>query len=88
MAVKHSEMDANAVASSVEDSALMTPRIYEITFAGRAPPSIIADFEDFDVTVDEDTTKLRAELDQAALHGAIERMQNLGLELLAVRAVD
>lgn len=66
----------------------MTPRIYEITIAGQAPPSIIADFEDFDVTVDEDTTRLRAELDRASLHGAIDRLQNLGLELLAVRAVD
>jgi hypothetical protein len=67
----------------------MTPRIYEITFAGQAVPAIIGAFEDFDVSVDEDTTTLRAELaDQPALHGALNRLQNLGLELLGVRVVE
>ena len=63
--------------------------MYEITFAGQAVPAIIAVFEDFDVTVDQDTTTLRSELpDQAALYGAMTRVQNLGLELLSVRAVE
>jgi hypothetical protein len=67
----------------------MTPRIYEITFGGQAVPAVIGAFEEFDVEVGEDRTTLRAELaDQAALYGAIDRLQNLGLELLEVRAVD
>ena len=36
-----------------------------------------------------DDTTLRAELpDQAALHGAIDRLMDFGLELLTVKAVD
>jgi hypothetical protein len=67
----------------------MTAKTYEITFAGEAVPAVVEAFEEFDVTVRWDTTTLRAELpDQAALHGAIDRVQALGLELLEVRAVD
>jgi hypothetical protein len=65
----------------------MTSRNYEITFLGEAVPAIAGAFEDFDVIVGTGSTTLRAEhLDQAALHGAIDRLQNLGLELLEVRA--
>ena len=67
----------------------MTDRTYEITFAGEAVPAIEGVFEDFDITVRAGTTTLRAQLpDQAALHGAIERLRALDLELLEVRTVD
>ncbi len=67
----------------------MTPRTYEITFAGEAVPAIVAAFEDFDVIVGAGTTTLRAQLpDQAALHGTLDRLMALGLELLGVQAVD
>jgi hypothetical protein len=67
----------------------MTSRTYEITFAGEAVPALIEAFEGFDMTVDEGKTTMRAELpDQAALHGAIERLRAFGLELLLVRAVE
>jgi hypothetical protein len=67
----------------------MMPRTYEITVAGKAVPAVIDAFEDFDVIVGTDCTRLRAELpDQAALHGAIARVQALGLELLEVRPVE
>lgn len=66
----------------------MTPRTYEITFAGEAVPAVVEAFEDFDITVDAGSTTLRADrVDQAALHGAIDRLGALGLELLEVRAV-
>ncbi len=68
---------------------VMTPRTYEITFAGEAVPAIVAAFEDFDVIVGAGTTTLRAQLpDQAALHGTLDRLMALGLELLGVQAVD
>ncbi len=68
---------------------VMTPRTYEITFAGEAVPAIVAAFEDFDVIVGAGTTTLRAELpDQAALHGTLDRLMALGLELLRLQAVD
>ena len=48
----------------------MTPRNYEITFAGEAVPAVMEAFEDFDVSVGAGSTTLRAQLpDQAALHG-------------------
>jgi 2-keto-3-deoxy-6-phosphogluconate aldolase len=66
----------------------MSSRTYEITFTGEAIPAIVDAFEDFEVTVGTGCTTLRAEqLDQAALHGAIDRLQALGLELLEVRVV-
>jgi hypothetical protein len=66
----------------------MTIRTYEITFAGRAVPALVDAFDDFEVTVDQTSTTMRGELvDQAALHGAIDRVRALGLELLEVRAV-
>jgi hypothetical protein len=67
----------------------MTARTYEIKFAGEAVPAIINAFEDFDVVVGTGNTTLRAELaDQAALHGTLDRVRALGLELLEVRTVD
>jgi hypothetical protein len=67
----------------------MTPKTYEITFAGEPVPAVADAFEEFDLTVGWGNTTLRAELpDQAALHGAIDRIQALGLELLEIRAVE
>jgi hypothetical protein len=67
----------------------MTLRTYEITFDGEAVPAIVAAFEDFLVIEGRGTTTLRRELmDQPALHGAIARLQSLGLELLRVTPGD
>lgn len=67
----------------------MTPKTYEITFAGEPVPAVADAFEEFDVIVGWDSTTLRAELpDQAALHGAIDRIGALGLELLEIRAIE
>jgi 2-keto-3-deoxy-6-phosphogluconate aldolase len=67
----------------------MTTRTYEITFAGEAVPAIIDAFEDVDVVVGAGQTTLHAQhFDQAALHGALDRLRAFGLELLEVRIVD
>jgi hypothetical protein len=67
---------------------MATPRTYEITFAGEAVPAIVAAFEEFEVIVQAGNTTLRAVLlDQPALHGTIDRLQDFGLELLEVRVV-
>jgi hypothetical protein len=89
VAIQHAGKDPSNVASQIDDRVPMTPRTYEITFAGPAVPAIIGAFEDFEVSVDRDTTTLRAELpDQPALHGALNRLQDLGLELLHVNIVE
>ena len=67
----------------------MTLRNYEITFRGDVVPAIVVAFEEFDVVVGEGTATLRSEgMDQAALHGAIGRLQDLGLELLTVTSLE
>jgi hypothetical protein len=66
----------------------MSVRTYEITFAGQAVPAVVDAFDDFEVTVDKTSTTMRGRLvDQAALHGAIDRVRALGLELLEVKVV-
>ncbi len=68
---------------------VMTRRTYEITFRGEAVPAIVETLEEFDVMVGTEKTILRAEqIDQAALHGAMDRLWALGLELLEVRALE
>jgi hypothetical protein len=67
----------------------MTLRTYEITFTGDAVPAIRTAFQRFAVIVGEGTTTLRSEgMDQDALHRAIDRLQDLGLELLQVKSFE
>jgi hypothetical protein len=64
----------------------MEPTIYVITFKGEAGRTVSAAFDDLEVSTKEGLTTLRATVpDQAALHGVIERIRALGLELVAVR---
>ncbi len=63
--------------------------IYEITLRGRAERTIAAAFDEFEVTTEPGLTRLCGEIvDQAALHGVLERIQRLGLTLLDVHAQD
>ncbi|HEY6746120.1 MAG TPA: hypothetical protein VI357_10425 [Mycobacteriales bacterium] len=62
----------------------MPPR-YEIRLCPR-PGTCCADwFADLDVRTDGTTLFLRGELDQAALHGLLERVRYLRLDLLDLR---
>ena len=66
----------------------MPSRIYEITFVGQAGTVTRAEFDDCEVRVGPDTTTLRRELpDQGALHGLIQRVADLGLELIGISVV-
>ena len=67
---------------------MVHPRTYEITFTGQAGAVLRAEFDDCEVSVGPATTTLRAELpDQGALHGLMQRISSLGLELVAVSVV-
>jgi hypothetical protein len=58
---------------------------YVITVRGVAGPWVRRVFEDTEMSVVGDTTVLRrAGTDQAALHGLLRKIQDLGLELLDV----
>ena len=66
----------------------MPSRTYEITFVGQADIVARAEFDDCEVSVGPDTTTLLRELpDQGALHGLIQRIADLGLELIDVSVV-
>jgi hypothetical protein len=59
---------------------------YEIHIKGRVSEQLLAVFEGMDASVQSVETVLRGPVrDQAALHGLLDRIQALGLELIEVR---
>jgi hypothetical protein len=63
----------------------MTEGTYVITVRGVAGHAVRAAFDGVAISAVDDTTVLRrAGTDQAALHGILQRIQDLGLEILDV----
>jgi hypothetical protein len=63
--------------------------LYEIRVKGRIGGSVLARFEGFEADVEPAETILTGAIpDQAALHGLLEQIHELGLELIEVRRVD
>jgi hypothetical protein len=61
---------------------------YEISVSGELPASVLDEVEDFTVEVVPVRTIMRGPVaDQAALHGIINRLQSLGLDLIEVRRI-
>lgn len=60
---------------------------YEIRIAGRLDETATAAFAGLDVTARGEVTVIRGEFDQAGLHGVLERIRFLGLDLVEVRRV-
>ena len=61
---------------------------YEIRLKGRISDSTLAAFVGLDAEFEPAETVLRgSQLDQAALHGVLERVRSLGLELIEIRQV-
>lgn len=58
---------------------------YEITVRGRFGVTLAGAFDRMTATAAPAGTVIRGELDQAALHSVLERIDSLGLELLDVR---
>ena len=66
----------------------MVPSRYEIRVRGRIGKSVLSRFEGFEAEVEPAETILRGSIsDQSALHGVLDRIQGLGLELMEVRRV-
>jgi hypothetical protein len=64
---------------------VMTALDYEIRVAGTVPATLLEEFEGVHVVVHRATTVLRGPIvDQAALHGILNRLQGLDLELIDV----
>ena len=66
------------------------PARYEIRVGGVLDPGWSARFEGLEVTSDQagQTTIAGPVTDQAALHGLLTRIRDLGLPLLSVRRID
>jgi hypothetical protein len=59
---------------------------YEIRIKGRLSPSLLSSFDGLAAEVEPVETVLSGDVeDQAALHGLLNRVQALGLELMEVR---
>lgn len=58
---------------------------YEITVRGRLGVTLAGAFAGLTASASPAGTVIRGELDQAALHSVLERIDSLGLELLDVR---
>ena len=59
---------------------------YEIRIKGRLSDSLLAAFEGLTATVEPVETVLYGPVqDQASLHGLLDRIQSLGLELVEIR---
>ncbi len=64
----------------------MTTAVYEIRIKGGMSDQLLAAFEGMESTVQSAETVLRGPaVNQAALHGLLDRVQALGLELIEVR---
>jgi hypothetical protein len=61
---------------------------YRIVVSGHLGEACREAFGSFKIELDGMNTALVAELDQSALYGALNRVQALGLELVALRQED
>ena len=62
-------------------------RRYEIRVAGTLNKATVDAFAGCEVAFSEGQTAIVGDFDQAALHGMLERIRTLGLELVDVRQV-
>jgi hypothetical protein len=68
---------------------VVTPAEYEIRLKGRLSDSLSDALEDHTAAVATAETVMRGELrDQSELHGLLDLVQSLGLELIEVRRLD
>lgn len=63
----------------------MTASRYEIRVRGRLSEALLPSFPDLTARVPVETVLSGPVEDQAALHGLLERIESLGLELVEVR---
>jgi hypothetical protein len=66
----------------------VTSASYEIRIKGKVGDPLLASFGGLDASIRPAETVLRGVVqDQAALHGLLDRIQSLGLELIEIRQV-
>lgn len=62
----------------------MVQATYKITVVGSLGPAAREAFAEFSVQTEPALTVLRGDMDQAALHGLLDRVRALGLELVDI----
>jgi hypothetical protein len=71
------------------DAPDVKPSRYEFRVRGRLAERLLSSFDGFDAEIQPVETILSGEVeDQAALHGVLEQIESLGLELVEVRQID
>ena len=64
----------------------MAAQTWEVRVRGPIPSDVLAELGAAGLTAEPAQTNMRTEpLDQAGLHGVLQRLRNLGLELLEIR---
>jgi len=66
---------------------MRTPSAYEIRIAGRLDEATTIAFAGLEVAFRGQVTVITGEFDQAALHGLLEKIRSLGLDLVEARRV-
>ena len=61
--------------------------IYEIRIAGQLDEATVTAFAGLDVTSRDQVTVITGQFDQAALHGLLEKIRLLGLDLVEARRI-
>jgi hypothetical protein len=66
----------------------MPAQTWEVRVRGQIPPTVLNELGAMSIGAEPAQTVLTtAPLDQAALHGILERLRNLGLDLVEIRAL-
>jgi hypothetical protein len=69
--------------------ALVTHEVFVISVTGEMTEALREQFDDVDVTVEHGVSRLRVMCpDSSVLHGLLNRIDALGLELIDVRPID
>jgi hypothetical protein len=61
---------------------------YEIRIAGRVDETTLTSFAGLTVRFHDEVTVVTGQFDQAGLHGMLEMIRSLGLDLLEARRID
>ena len=61
---------------------------YEIQIAGRIDEATLTSFAGLTVGFRDQVTVITGQFDQAALHGMLEMIRSLGLDLLVARRIE
>ena len=67
----------------------MSQRVFDIRVKGEMGPNLREAFEDVELTIDRSITRLRVvSRDASTLHGILDRLESLGLELIDIHSVE